>query len=130
MACSMPPIYWSTGSHWSTALRSVGAVAIQGSVKRAKYQDESTKGSMVSVSRRAGPPQLGQVLGRHRHHPAGLAMDDRDRTAPIALPRNAPVAQPEIHLALCRRTIAAHVVLEPTGDFLLRLRDGHAVEEA
>src|SRR5271169_5014204 len=55
----MPPIYWSTGSHPSTALRSVGAVAIHGSVKRAKYQDESTKVSMVSVSRRAGPAHCG-----------------------------------------------------------------------
>src|ERR1700756_4283102 len=39
----------------------VGAFSFQGSVKRAKYQDESTKVSMVSVSRRALPPHLGQV---------------------------------------------------------------------
>ena len=60
----MPPIYWSTGSQASTAARSVGAVVIQGSVKRAKYHDESTNVSMVSVSRRAGPPHLraGDVL--------------------------------------------------------------------
>src|SRR6266404_2978266 len=58
----MPPIYWSTGSQASTICRSVGAVLIQGSVKRAKYQDESTKVSIVSVSRRAGPPHLGQVV--------------------------------------------------------------------
>src|ERR1700749_1040934 len=57
----MPPIYWSTGSHSSTALRSVGDVVIQGSVKRAKYQDESTNVSMVSVSRRAGPPHFGHA---------------------------------------------------------------------
>ena len=30
-------------------------------MKRAKYQDESTKVSMVSVSRRAGPPHFGHV---------------------------------------------------------------------
>src|SRR5262245_41720679 len=59
MACSIPPMYWSTGSHSSTVLRSVGAVLIQGSVKRAKYQDESTNVSMVSVSRRAGPAHFG-----------------------------------------------------------------------
>ena len=38
----------------------VGAFSFQGSVNRAKYQDESTKVSMVSVSRWALPPQLGQ----------------------------------------------------------------------
>ncbi len=54
----MPPMYWSTGSQWSTAARSVGASSRVGSVKRAKYQDESTKVSMVSVSRRAGRAAL------------------------------------------------------------------------
>src|SRR3982750_4564904 len=39
----------------------VGAFSFQGSVKRAKYQDESTKVSMVSVSRSAWPPHCGQV---------------------------------------------------------------------
>src|ERR1700730_12667549 len=57
----MPPIYWSTGSQASTICRSVGAVLIQGSVKRAKYQDESTKVSIVSVSRLAAPPHCGQA---------------------------------------------------------------------
>ena len=126
----MPPMYWSTGSQSSTTLRSVGAVAIHGSVKRAKYHDESTNVSMVSVSRRAGLPHCGQatffqvgwrssglpgrskrdvvrqlhrqVLHRHRHDAAGLAMDDRDRAAPVALARDAPVAQAEVDLALRR----------------------------
>ena len=57
----MPPMYWSTGSQSSTTLRSVGAVVIHGSVKRAKYHDESTNVSMVSVSRRAGLPHCGQA---------------------------------------------------------------------
>ena len=35
--------------------------SIHGSVKRAKYQDESTKVSIVSVSRRAGLPHCGQA---------------------------------------------------------------------
>ena len=56
----MPPIYWSTGSQASATSGSVGVVAC-GAVKRAKYQDESTKVSMVSVSRRAGWPHFGQV---------------------------------------------------------------------
>ena len=57
----MPPIYWSTGIQRSATLVSVGAAAIHGSVKRTKYQDESTKVSMVSVSRRAGAPHFGQA---------------------------------------------------------------------
>src|SRR4051812_10133850 len=41
-----------------------------------------------------------QILVRHRHHAASFAVDHWDRAAPIALPRDAPVAQAEIHLAL------------------------------
>ncbi len=97
-------------------------------MKRAKYQDESTKVSIVSVSRtrraaaaRAGdmlPGRMaveriarlveGDVIGqqhrqirlRHRRPaPQVGAMDDRDRAAPVALARDAPVAQAEIDLA-------------------------------
>ena len=57
----MPPMYWSTGSQWSATAGVVGAAAFGGSVKRAKYQDESTNVSIVSVSRRAGLPQCGQA---------------------------------------------------------------------
>ena len=38
----------------------VGSASFFGSVKRTKYQDESTKVSMVSVSRVACPPHCGQ----------------------------------------------------------------------
>src|SRR3954471_8320954 len=67
MACSTPPIYWLTGSQPvgpSTADSVVGAALFHGSVKRAKYQDESTKVSIVSVSRRAGPSHCGQLTSR------------------------------------------------------------------
>ncbi len=57
----MPPIYWSTGSQRSATAGVVGAVSFQGSVKRAKYHEESTNVSIVSVSRRAGRPHLGQA---------------------------------------------------------------------
>src|ERR1700733_4306838 len=60
MACSMPPIYWSTGSQYSTS-RFSNAVSARGEQKRAKYQEDSKKVSKVSVSRRAAPPQLGQL---------------------------------------------------------------------
>ena len=48
-----------------------------------------------------------QVLVRHRHHAACGAVDHRDRAAPIALPRDAPVAQAEVYLALADRRVAA-----------------------
>jgi hypothetical protein len=83
---------------------------------------------MVSVSRLAGLPHLGQaqstksgalrqriagavgyaifrqldrqlVVG-HRHRAAGVAMDQRNRAAPVALARNAPVAQAVLHLGV------------------------------
>src|SRR5579885_513555 len=57
----MPPIYWSTGIHLSATAGVVGDFSFHGSVKRMKYQDESTKVSMVSVSRRALPPHFGQA---------------------------------------------------------------------
>ena len=51
-------------------------------------------------------------------------MDHRDRAAPIALPRHAPIAQAEGGLLL------AHVPLaEPLRDFLFRILDGLAVQE-
>ena len=97
--------------------------------KRRKYQDESTKVSIVSVSRRAAPPHFGhlhleergrlveRIAGAVRHagpraartgscssgtgtSPHVGAMDDRDRAAPVALARDAPVAQAPLHLLL------------------------------
>src|SRR3954469_16641722 len=61
----MPPIYWSTAIQWFAIFGSVGAVASHGSVKRMKYQEESTNVSMVSVSRRAGPEHFGHLTFFH-----------------------------------------------------------------
>ncbi len=61
----MPPMYWSTGIQRATASGDVGSAAFHGSVKRRKYQDESTNVSIVSVSRRAGAPHAGQDTSRH-----------------------------------------------------------------
>ena len=87
------------------------------------YQDESTNVSIVSVSRRAGPPHVGhvtltnsgtcasgesprpvncvtigsshgQLVVGHRDDAVLLAVDHRDRRAPVALARDAPVLQP------------------------------------
>src|SRR5680860_419277 len=48
-----------------------------------------------------------QVRRRYRHDAASLAMDHGDGTAPIALARDAPVAQAELGLAHALR-LAAH----------------------
>src|SRR5690606_26798835 len=57
----------------------------------------------VGLDRR-GHAREGDILGeyhrqlvlRHGHLATGRAMDDRDRTAPVALPAHTPVAQAEI----------------------------------
>ena len=55
MACSTPPMYWSTGIQRGDRVCENGASAFHGSQKRRKYHDESTNVSIVSVSRTAGP---------------------------------------------------------------------------
>ncbi len=57
-----------------------------------------------------------QVLLGHGHDPALLAVDDRDRAAPVALAGEAPVAQAEAD-----RRPAAPSVAEPLDDRFLRL---------
>src|SRR6185437_1116561 len=57
-------------------------------------------------------------------------MDDRDRAAPIALARNAPVAQAIIDLPLRDGAVAARLALQPLRYFLLGFCDRHAVKEA
>ena len=82
-----------------------------------------------------------QVLVRHRHHVAFRAVDHRDRAAPEALARDAPVAQAEIHLTLAdcpdfppplrgRVREGARLRFQPLRHLFLGLIDGHAVEEA
>ncbi len=71
-----------------------------------------------------------QVRIRHRHHIAFRAMDHRDRAAPVALARNAPVPQAKIHLALADRRITADFGFQPLRHLVLGLLDGHTVEEA
>src|SRR5207244_10686509 len=61
-ACSIPPMYWSTAIHRSTFAGSTGRVGSWGEQYRRKYQEESTKVSIVSVSRRAGPLHFGHFV--------------------------------------------------------------------
>src|SRR5918997_1031865 len=105
MACSMPPMYWSTGNHWRTAWGSNGRSVDHGSAKRRKYHDESTKVSIVSVSRVAGPPLVGHGLDA-----VLVAVHDRDRAAPVALPGQQPVPQ-----AVVDGAAADALLLQPPG---------------
>src|SRR5881398_1741575 len=57
-------------------------------------------------------------------------MDNRYRAAPITLPRNAPIAQTEVHLALGDGPVVSRFTLEPAGDLVFRIIDRQAVEEA
>src|SRR5205823_3914954 len=74
-----------------------------------------------------------QVLGQqHRqlligdgHLPARAAVDERDRAAPVALPRDAPVAQAVLH-ALAAETL----LLERRGDRVHRALEIEARELA
>ncbi len=108
--------------------------------------------SIVSVSRFAGPPQLGQStltqssaaasgerpFGRNSStsgsttgswssgtgtRPQPLAVDDRDRAAPVALAREQPVAQ-----AVADGRLRLAALGERVDDRLLRLRCRQAVE--
>jgi len=69
-ACSTPPTYWSTGANRRIFSGSSGARSFFGSMYRRKYQEDSTKVSNVSVSRRPGFPQEGHGTRSHCSAPA------------------------------------------------------------
>ena len=64
-----------------------------------------------------------QLVVGHRYEPAAVAVDDRDRAAPVALAREAPVAQPEVD-----RRLAASTLAQRLDDRTLRLLPRQAVE--
>src|SRR5204862_1679420 len=61
----------------------------------------------------------------HGHDPAAVAMDDRDRAAPVALAREEPVAE-----AVARRCAPEAALFEPLDDLPLALRRRQAAELA
>ena len=144
----MPPIYWSTGSQRSTAARSVGVSA---RARRSGRNTRTNRRTCPSCRSRAGRLAAGgavdrfprrvplqriarlveadivgqadrQVLFLLRHHAAIGAVDDRNRTAPIALTGEAPVAQ-----AIVRFQFALSP--DTVRDFGLGVLDDHAVQE-
>ena len=76
-----------------------------------------------------GAAQLGQLqrqlVVRHGDLAALLAVDDRDRHAPVALPAQQPVAQPEVDGAL-----AGALLLQQVDGRALRLGDAQAVDSS
>ncbi len=71
-----------------------------------------------------------QIGFRYRNDAAGFAVNDGNWATPVALARNAPVAQAEIDLPRSDRAIAAGGPFKQARDLLPRLHAGHAVEEA
>ena len=85
----------------------------------------------VAVERIARPVELDilgqddrQILLRHRHDAARLAMDGGDRAAPVTLARHQPVAQ-----AVLRRALADAHLLEAGDDLGLGILDRQPVQE-
>ncbi len=70
-----------------------------------------------------------QIGGRHWDDAAALAMDHRDRAAPIALARDAPIPQLEIDLPLALRPAEQLPRLQAVRDLVLGGLDCHAIEE-
>src|SRR3972149_6822941 len=60
-ACSAPPMYWSTGIQYSAFFLSKGNLSFFESQYLRKYQEESIKVSIVSVSLLASPLHLGHL---------------------------------------------------------------------
>ena len=104
--------------------RSRRAAAAAGS-RRASRSDGARAGCPGSAKSTSSGRTTGSWSFGHRHHAAGGAVDERDRRAPVALARDAPVAQAPDGLALApafgsrRGAITAR----------LGVGDAHAVEE-
>ena len=56
-------------------------------------------------------------------------MDHWDRTTPITLARNTPIAQAEIDFPCCDGAATAHFFFKPLGDFFARFLRGHAIKK-
>ena len=67
----------------------------------------------------------GKIRFRHRHGAMCLAINDRDRRTPVALPRYAPIVQPVVDLRFADAALG-----QPFDDGALAVGDGHTVEAA
>ena len=63
-----------------------------------------------------------QLVGGDRHRAAIVAVDHRDRASPVALPRDQPVAQAELHLSARLRPAADGHAGKALGHFVERCR--------
>src|SRR3989338_4996717 len=64
----MPPMYWSTGIQYSATSLSKGPFSNLGEQYLKKYQELSTKVSIVSVSLFAFPPHFGHFASTNSLH--------------------------------------------------------------
>ncbi len=71
-----------------------------------------------------------QISTRHRIDATAFAMDHRDWATPIALTRNTPVAQTELHFALGLRTTVKIGLFKTIRDIVESCFRRHAIEEA
>ncbi len=123
MACSTPPMYWSIGNQYAAFALSNGAlivvrigVAIEipgridervHRVRLAPRRTAAFRASRVHEFRHARQRRLPlpgqrhilrqahrQLIIRHRNNSILLAINHRNRRAPISLARNAPIFQP------------------------------------
>ena len=152
MACSMPPMYWSTGIQWRGDLLVEGCIGrprvgepqeVPGRVhegvhrvglaggRAAAHRAGGVAEIRVGGQRRlAGGQELDVVRGEHGqlvvgdgHDAVVGAVDDGDRAAPEPLARDQPVPQAVVDLP-----DADALLLEPLGGPLLGRRDVETVQ--
>ena len=153
IACSTPPMYWSTGIQRSRTSRSHAASSLLAShvaqevpgrvdervhrVRLAARRAAADRARRVHPVLRRGqrraalaarsPRRRAAATGRSSsgtgHDAVLVAVDDRDRAAPVALAREQPVAQ-----AVVDRAVALALAVEPVDDLLQRVAVVQAVE--
>ena len=153
IACSTPPMYWSTGIQRASDLRVPRRLVVVGvgvaqevpgrvdegvhrvrlaprgaAARRAAHVDPvlgrgQRRAALAARSPRRRAARPGSWSSGTGHDPAALAVDDRDRAAPVALAREQPVAQ-----AVVDRRVALALAIQPGDDPLQRLAVGQPVE--
>jgi hypothetical protein len=147
IACSMPPMYWSTGSQYLTRSSTMApplsarrSAVVPGRVdegvhgvglapRRRRTSGRRSRGSrprlLSGLPEPSGTQSSGSTTGNWSSGTGTsphFAVDERDRAAPVALARDAPVAQAPGDLL-----VAEPLGLEVGGDGVDRLLGAEAV---
>src|SRR5580704_16308422 len=117
-ACSLPPVYEFTGSHFfvSAAFGTRHAVPLRVASQRGRAG--VVRAEILDVREHDRQVALG-----HRDYAAFRAVDNGDRRAPVALARDGPVVQ-----AIVLDALGGALCCEPIYDAALRVFDAQAVE--